>query len=822
MAIANRTRLGILSCAALAWAGGVGAFEVRQVLRPARYSRGDENVRVVQPADKADWIWMPGHEVFGVAAYGDAWKERATAGKVPGWFFRFRNDFDSDGSSIRIDVTADERFALLLDGKLIAQGPLRGMVDHWYYQSYEIADLAPGRHRLEAVCWQLLTAAPVAQLSYRGGFLLKAEGRYDEALSTGKGVWRVAPLVNTVMSDRGTSGSFGAGNQCRVTGTGLLNEEPAEGAWRQAVVVRAGVTDDRWWERTPGWMLFPADRPDQTYEVKTPGRVVNDDHDLAKPFVVPAHAELDLFWDLDDYYCAYPELETSGGKGAVVTWGWTESLRDGKGTKGNRDEWRGKSFSHVFADTFVSDGRDNAAFTTPWWRCGRWCRLTVRTAEEPIRVKKVAIGESRYPLDVGATFECSEPSVDEMVRISRRTMESCMHEMLFDCPYYEQQMYPGDTRIQLQILNALTADARMARFAMSVYDWSRRDNGMVAMNFPSRALQESCTYTMCWIMMFRDHLMWRNDLSFLRERMPGVRNALVGLAKYENAEGLLENLPGWCFVDWVKDWAKENPDFPTGCAPGGEPGKGVSALNNLMYLMAVQSAAAVDLAIGEGEFSAVWERKAKRLQDVLLARFWVEGRGLLSDTDAKDCFCEHAQALGILTGVLTGNRRDRALEALVERRGLAPVSSYFSYYLFEALAQCGRGDVVMERFKTWSDYLAWGARTTFETQHRDSRSDCHAWSASPLYFLQSSVAGVRPAQACFRTVRIAPQPGRLSWMRVKTPTPRGLIMSDLAFKECECRGRIVLPGDMVGTYVWNGVEIPLCSGTNEVKQITTK
>ena len=328
--------------------------------------------------------------------------------------------------------------------------------------------------------------------------------------------------------------------------------------------------------------------------------------DLTKPFVVPANTELDLWWDLQDYYCAYPELETSGGKGATVTWGWTESLRDERGEKGDRGEWRGKRFSQIFSDTFVSDGRADAFFTAPWWRCGRWCRLCIKTAAAPLEVKRVAIGESRYPLSVDASFQCDDPVVDDIRRISLRTMQMCCHEMLFDCPYYEQQMYPGDTRIQLQMLNALTADGRMSRFAMSVYDWNRRDNGLVAMNFPSRALQESCTYTMCWILMFRDYLLWHDDLSFLRERMPGVRNALAGLGRYEDSDGLLADMPGWCFMDWVEDWPKSAPDFPTGVAPSGAPGHGASALENLLYLMALQSAEAVDSELGESEFAALY------------------------------------------------------------------------------------------------------------------------------------------------------------------------------------------------------------------------
>ena len=802
-----------LAAIGLATVHAEDACKVRQIMRTPRYVRGDENVRIVQPADKAAWIWMPGHDVFGIAAYDDAWDPKKDKELHPSWFFRFRNDFTSDGSPLILDVSGDERFTLYLDGREIARGPHRGMVEHWYYQSYEVTGLKPGPHRLEAVCWQLGATAPIAQLSWRGGFLLKAEGSYESQLTTGKGNWRVAPLSGTVMTDRGTSRTFGAGNQCRVTGTGFPREEPAEGTWRTAAVVRSPVNVNRFGGRTIGWMLFPADRPDQMYEVKTPGRVVNITADLTKPFTVPANSELDIWWNLDDYYCAYPELETSGGKDAVVTWGWAESLRGAKGEKGNRGEWKGKQFSQTFADVFVCDGRKDAFFTSPWWRCGRWCRIEVKTAGEPLVVRRVAIGESRYPLAVDSSFECDDPSVCRIAGICRRTMEMCMHEMLFDCPYYEQQMYPGDTRIQLQVLNTLTRDARMNRFAIGAYDWDRRDNGMVAMNFPSRGLQESSTYTMCWIMMFKDHLLWHDDADFLRLRMPGARNALMNLALMENAEGLLENLPGWNFMDHVRG---EQP-FKGGVAPCGAPGEGASALNNLQYLLALQSAAAVDAALGETHLAAHWNAKTGRLGNAILSRFWDEKRGILADNAAKDRFSEHAQAMGIMAGILDGNRRESALKALLDGKGLAPASSYFAYYLFEAFVACGRVDAVMDRLGCWRNFLELDARTAFETQHPGSRSDCHAWSACPVYFLHSAVAGVRPVAPCFKKVRVAPHPCGLKTIRSSTPCPQGTIACDLEFSGGNVSGNVVLPGTLEGDFMWNGQTIKLAPGRNEIK-----
>ncbi len=823
------------------WACVLGAVECVQVFKPVRLTRGDTNLRRQQAIDDATWIWMPGHDMWGVQAEDNAWGMRFGARWPKPAFFRFRNRFTSDGTPLRFDVSADERFTLYLDGKAIVRGPHRGLVEHWYYQSYEIRGLTPGEHVLEAVTWQLGLHAPFAQLSLHGGFILKAEGTYDAQLTTGSGPWEVAPLANTRMTNRGASAAFGAGSQCEVTGTGFPCEQPAATAWVKPEKVRGPVRKGECGGRIKGWMLFPTGRPDQMYDVKRPGafkaaraggpkNTVYAANDAVSPFVkqfnaalkgetitIPPNTDIRLVWDLDDYYCAYPELKVSGGKDAVVKWGWTESLRatasKGWGEKGNRDAFAGKCASQQFCDTFRCDGRTDAFFTAPWWRCGRWCELQVKTAGEPLVITHLAIGESRYPLAVEGSFACDDPTIPSVAKISRRAMEMCMHEMLFDCPYYEQQMYPGDTRIQLLVLNALTRDPRMTRFAMSVYDYDRRDNGMVGMNFPTRGTQESSTYTMCWIMMFKDYLMWHDDLAFLKARMPGVRSALMGLALYENADGLLEDLPGWSFMDWVEGAGP----FKDGVSPNGCPGEGVSTLNNLQYLLALQSAAAVDAALGEDLFAEQWRRKAAKIGKALVATCWDAGRGVLADRPQKDRFSEHAQCMAILGDILTPAQRASALAALEKGEGLSRTSSYFAYYLFETYAKCGRADLIRKRFSYWRDYVAWGARTAFETQHQDSRSDCHAWSACPLYFFHSAFAGVKPDAPLFRKVRVAPQPAGLKQIRAKTPHPKGFVETDLAFDGDKVSGSVKLPDGITGTFVWKGREIPLQSGLNVIE-----
>ena len=762
----------------------VQATEVKQIFRPERYERGNVNIVPLQPIDDASWVWLPGHDVWGGAVFSETRAKDLL--EKPSFFARFRKEFSvpAGGAPLKFDVSADERFILLLDGVEVARGPHRGQAIHWNYQSYEISDLQPGGHVMEAVCWQIGDHAPLAQMSVRGGFILKAEGEYDKQLTTGKAEWKVARLANTRMTDKGNSKTFGVGSQCEVTGTAFIDEKPPQDAFVPVKVVRKPI-------KTfgglivQGWLLFPTTIPDQMHEKKTPGEIRKGPNLIAPGFTVPPNSSVKAYWDLGDYYCAYPELTVRGGRGATVRWGWTESLRDEKGQKGDRAAIDGKDFTIGMVDTFRADGRPRGFFTSPWWRCGRWCMLEVTTQDEPLVMQKVEIAETRYP-----------------------TMQMCMHEMFFDCPYFEQQMYPGDSRVQYLTVGALNSDDRLIRHAISLYDFDRRENGLIAMNFPTRGTQESSTYTLCWLLMFRDYMANHADVAWLKARLPGMNHTLMGLALHEGPDGLLRDLAGWSFMDWVPAWKG-------GVSPDGE-GPRPNALNNLFYLYAMRGAAEVEDAVGERELAAYWRAKAERLRPAIVEAFWDDARGLMADTLKKDLYSEHAQCLAILADALSPAQRDRAFKGLVEATDLARTTVYFSHYLFDTYIKMGRSDLFLKRLDLWREYVKMNLCTPLEAPGANARSDCHAWGSHPLYHLHTGVLGVRSDAPFFAKVRIAPQPADLKWIKAKTPHPQGLIETDLKFADGGVSGTVTLPGNLTGTFEWKGNTLPLNPGSQSV------
>jgi len=794
---------------------------VQKVFLPQRLYPGNTGILPVQPIDTAAWIWHPAFLDVSPPAHAEVFSG--------GWhqpvLLRFRRQFEAATSPIRIHVSADERFELFADGHRIARGPDRSDVEHWSYATYDLR-LKPGRHRLEALVWSIGPYAPIAQLSWRGGFILKAEGDYDSQLTTGKATWEVAKLQGY---------EFGAsfievGAELTAHNCG---PQWKEGDYVPAQVVRAPVPGNNFWgDGVAGWKLFPTILPDQLDREINTGHAValgagvlgKDDAvtaeqaqhpdlpqwqaliDGSAQMVVPANTEQFLLWDLGNYYCAYPLCEVSGGAGAKLTWSWAESLYLPKSeAKGQRDEFIGKTF-HGLTDTFLPGGAAHQKFSTLWWRAGRWCVLAIKTGSEPMTIHRLALDESRYPYENESAFDDGDRELPGVTSLAMRGIQMCAHETYMDCPYYEQLMYDGDTRLELLTTYAMTRDDRLARHAIELFDFSRRNGGFVNERYPAYLQQNSTTFSMIWALMLNDYAFWRNDRAFVKARAMGLRSMLEQFEPYLNDDGLLENLPGWSFMDWVPQW--NNGDAPDGMA-------GVSSVNNLLYVYALQKSAQVEDYLGEPLLAQRLRAKAGRTAGAIRAKFWDESRGLMADNLAHTEFSEHGQCLALLTDTLTGNQARRCFEQLLIAPDLKRTTIYFSFYLMETWQKFGRGDLILKRLDFWKDLVKQGLKTPVE-EPGNTRSDCHAWGSHPLFHLHASIAGIRPASPGFRTVRIAPEPAALQKITCRTPHPDGFIALDLAFPNGHCRGSVELPRGITGVFVWHGKEQKLKGGVNSI------
>ncbi len=756
--------------------------------------------------------------------------------------FRHRWRMDQH-ATVCLHVSADNRYRLYFDGQPIGRGPERGSPDAWRFETYEL-EIAPGDHTLTALTWWLHDVAPWAQMSLRSGFLCAASAPWGELFNTGSAAWDVMlaggfsfpPVPGDVMA------WHAVGNRLAVDGSAFpwgFEGGDCQGDWQAAVPVGpahvAGARDSRRY-----WSLTPATLPPMLEQERGAGTLRHLDDRVGKreqilganhlateadawqamlhagaPVRIPANSMRRAIIDIGDYVCAYPQLVVAGGKGAVVCLEWAEALclepdtSIAPGTqvavrhKGNRDGVDGRWFVGI-GDTFRPDGPQRA-FSTLWWEAGRYLSLSVQTADEPVELIGLRLEETRYPLAMEGTFAASDPQLQAIVPLGLRALQMCSHETYMDCPYYEQLMYVGDTRLEALVTHVLTADARLPWKAVHAFGVSRRISGFTCSAFPSHTVQVIPPFSLWWVNMVHDYWLWRDADGRTATILPAVRDVLEAFHALRGPDGLLAPPPEWNFADWVPSW-------PGGIPPGAEIGP--SALINLQCVLALDAKAEMERGHGETELAARDQRLADSLWAAVLETFWDETRGLLADTADRKEFSEHVQCLAVLAGRLQARQAQRLADGLFSAPDLARTTIYFSHYYFETCRLFGRMDKLFARLALWRELLELGFKTTMESPE-PSRSDCHAWGAHPIFHCYATLLGIRPAAPGFARVRVAPQLGPLQWCEGAMPHPRGMIEVRLERAGGQIRARIVLPPGVEGDFVWDGHTRPLQSGRNE-------
>src|SRR6185369_15435813 len=130
--------------------------------------------------------------------------------------------------------------------------------------------------------------------------------------------------------------------------------------------------------------------------------------------------------------------------------------------------------------------------------------------------------------------------------------------------------------------------------------------------------------------------------------------------------------------------------------------------------------------------------------------------------------------LAVLGDVISGEPARDLIVRTLTAPGLAQTGLFFRFYVHRALVKAGEGDRYLDQLGDWRGMLARGLTTFAETVDRPgsaSRSDCHAWSASPNIEIFRTVLGVDSAAAGFRRVSVHPHLGKLASASGSVPHP---------------------------------------------------
>ncbi len=763
------------------------------------------NPSILQKSWKASWITVPDEPANGYGVY----------------LFRKTMDLTAKPKAYVIHVSADNRYKLFVNNKLVSLGPARGDINHWCFETVDIAPyLTMGKNIIAAQVWNEAEFRPEAQITWQTGFIMQGATEKEHAVNSDN-TWKCMRDDSYTPLKVKLSAYYVAGPGEFID----INKHPKswqfldfkDDSWRNAKTISNGLPQQilGGYGTVSGWLLTPSMIPQSELKDERFVKVLKAEGiDIPKGFpttktaiTIPPNTTATIVLDQTYLTNAYPAITFSGGKNGTISLTYEEALYTKYPAKGNRNETEGKIFLGR-KDSLLSDGTNGQQFTSLAYRTYRFVQLRIMTKNEPLIIDDIYGTFTGYPFQLKAKLTSNSAEMDKMLDIGWRTARLCAVETYMDCPYYEQLQYIGDGRIQALVSLYNSGDDRLVKNALTLMDNSRQPEGVTLSRHPSYTPQYIPTFSLWYIGMLHDYSRYGKDTDFIKHKLSGQRQILDYFRHYQQADGSLKNTPQWMFTDWVtaKDWN-------SGVGPLSKDG--TSALLDLQLLYAYQVAADLESQLGIKEYASIYTRYAEQLKKTIQSKYWDNTNKLYADRIEKDLFSQHANALAILTGVVGKEDMQPLAKQILTNKNLAPASIYFKYYVHQALIKAGLGNDYLTWLDTWRENISMGLTTWGETPDLNkTRSDCHAWGSSPNIEFFRTILGIDSDGLGFSKVKIEPHLGNIKNISGSIPHPNGTVSASYSFDNNNWTIQIDLPKKVTGTFVWKGKKMILKEGKN--------
>lgn len=716
--------------------------------------------------------------------------------------FRKQVEIEGEPCEGRLKISADTRYKLYVNARLVEVGPSRGDHQVWFYDRIDILPYLKQGINIIGVSVLRYPEDPVA--GNHGMFRTSLPGLYvtgkikdmcgneydisadaswkcmiDKNVSLYREEERFAPLViheNT------------AGN-------------PIIFGWKKPQY------DDRDWNRAKPYIkkfvpeavspgnLKPRNIP---YMYRKKGRFqkimdweksdYTQEEWMAflkgeKDLTISAHGELTVELDAGEEMTGYIRASFSGGKNAVVSLLYSEAyVQDGfvgpehipiKADRMDKEKGHLQGYEDTYHAAGLGTVNEQEIYEPYWFRTFRFVRLHIETAEEEMTIHGLDYEETGYPLEVATSVKTSDESLIPIWEISERTLRRCMHETYEDCPFYEQLQYIMDARTQILYTYSISADDRLARKCMDDLRRSQRYDGVLNCSYPNCNTNVIPGFSIYYILMVYDHMMYFGDRNLVAEHMPAIDQILHYFERHLTVEGYVEKVGGinmesrfWSFIDWAKEW-NDTSGMPTAGL------KGPLTMETLLYIYGLQHAGYLADFLGRGEEARLYRKRAEKAQEAVL-KYCVGNNGMLQDGPGIEEYSQHCQVFSILTDTVDPELGKKNLLRTIEEPGYTQCTVAMRFYLFRALEKTGLYAYTEKYWDTWRNMVKMHCTTCVESEAY-ARSECHGWGSLILYELPSITLGVRPAAPGYKKVRIAPVPGYIKNASGIVKTPAGNI-----------------------------------------------
>ncbi len=199
----------------------------------------------------------------------------------------------------------------------------------------------------------------------------------------------------------------------------------------------------------------------------------------------------------------------------------------------------------------------------------RWAAVFVRTGS--LTLESFGVRTFQRDMSGAAQRQFADPELQAVYTAALRTFAHNAVDLYTDCPTRERAGWLCDSFFTGRAEQFLFGETPVEDAFLENYLLYRNEGefpqGVLPMVYPSDAHENNKfipQWDMWFVMEVCEYLTERHPEKDRAAFLPAVQGVLTFLTGYENADGLLERLPGWNFVEWSRanTWTQD-VNYPT-------------------------------------------------------------------------------------------------------------------------------------------------------------------------------------------------------------------------------------------------------------------
>ena len=359
-------------------------------------------------------------------------------------------------------------------------------------------------------------------------------------------------------------------------------------------------------------------------------------------------------------------------------------------------------------------------------------------------------------------FKSSDERLNKVWDVAARTVHLTMQQYVFEGAKRDRLVWYGDFTPQTMTALRVFGDSKvlrdtLGRYARETWPLPKWMNGMP-------------NYSLWWLITIGDEYRHTGDKEIVLEQWDYVKGLVDQLLPYIGKDGHAQ-FPS-PFLDW-----------PTNDKPAA-----LDAGTHATFALAFDRVAEMAAIVGDAKTEKLAKDSAAKVRS-------------FHPSNAAN---KQAAALLALAGI---ERDGENNVATVAKNGAEGFSTFYGYYMLEALSAGGEDQVAIDVCRDyWGAMIDVGATTFWEdfdlkwlenagrideatpegleSLHGDRgaycyiglrHSLCHGWASGPAAWMSAHVLGVTPIEPGFKKARVKPFLGDLDWVEGTVPTPFGVI-----------------------------------------------